>query len=591
MNKEGMKRISEASSDSLRIKAKSVLHRMMGTELGGSINNEVGREGQARMFASPSDLCFELDSLHDLAARGQWRAVLDKVARARSLPLLSARPPHHDLVYLAFSVLALFKLRRFRDAEHELQAALDGDLDAPSLRYESHLAAYPGRSGSMLPFAIRYLQAELPLRLAGDRAATLDRLYTLLDLVRSRARGKEDNGNGALSDQWRRREAFLVASICRHHFAHREFDVCLLLIRELLAKEPSDPALLSRLAYVQMQIGDLDGCKATFARVEELCAQRSGAEWENLVGRNRALAFVVAKDYGAAVREYETCIERDPADVVAINNKALCLMYSRDLSDSIKVLEGALERVPTAAVNETVVVNLCSMYELAYVNHGDIKRSLSNWIAREVASPRLKKHLAGGRLVGYHDMQGCKILSVEVKWLMVKHLKGVWAEIAKKAAREMQKRIIFGMQGDDDDTKPFQEANFDVQEILIYQVGWTGGQKHKAKLKHGKLTKGQLRESVLIDQSMRLAIAQGKGRGSVSSIFQCGGLLHSTPCNTAARKTKKEIHRVVDGDRKPTIGLVYAKLEIAKKIYEVSLQYAQLVLDVVKERWDRGIDK
>uniref|UniRef100_J3LDP7 Uncharacterized protein n=2 Tax=Oryza brachyantha TaxID=4533 RepID=J3LDP7_ORYBR len=57
-------------------------------------------------------------------------------------------------------------------------------------------------------------------------------------------------------------------------------------------------------------------------------------------------------------------------------------MYSRDLGDAIKVLEGALESHPTAALNETVVVNLCSMYELAFVNHADVKRSLTDWIAR-----------------------------------------------------------------------------------------------------------------------------------------------------------------------------------------------------------------
>lgn len=108
----------------------------------------------------------------------------------------------------------------------------------------------------------------------------------------------------------------------------------------------------------------------------------NGVEFDNLVRRNRALGFVVSKDYVSAVREYEECIERDSSDVVAANNKALCLLYSRDLSDSIKQLEGTLERVPTAALNETLVVNLCSMYELAYVEHGDIKKSLSNWIAR-----------------------------------------------------------------------------------------------------------------------------------------------------------------------------------------------------------------
>ncbi|MQM04934.1 hypothetical protein Taro_037737, partial [Colocasia esculenta] len=48
-----------------------------------------------------------------------------------------------------------------------------------------------------------------------------------------------------------------------------------------------------------------------------------------------------------------------------------------------------------------------------------------------------------------------------------------------------------------------------------------------------------------------------------------------------------EVLRVVDGDRRP-IGLVYAKLEAAKKkIREVLPRHAHLVLDVVEDRWDR----
>ncbi|MQL95778.1 hypothetical protein Taro_028443, partial [Colocasia esculenta] len=49
--------------------------------------------------------------------------------------------------------------------------------------------------------------------------------------------------------------------------------------------------------------------------------------------------------------------------------------------------------------------------------------------------------------------------------------------------------------------------------------------------------------------------------------------------------------RVVDGDRRTTIGLVYAKLEAAKKIREVSPWYTHLVLDVVEERWDQQMSR
>ncbi|MQL95903.1 hypothetical protein Taro_028571 [Colocasia esculenta] len=53
-----------------------------------------------------------------------------------------------------------------------------------------------------------------------------------------------------------------------------------------------------------------------------------------------------------------------------------------------------------------------------------------------------------------------------------------------------------------------------------------------------------------------------------------------------------EVLRVVDGERRPSIGLVYAKLEATKKkICDVSPRYAHLVLDVAKDRWDRQMSR
>ena len=43
--------------------------------------------------------------------------------------------------------------------------------------------------------------------------------------------------------------------------------------------------------------------------------------------------------------------------------------------------------------------------------------------------------------------------------------------------------------------------------------------------------------------------------------------------------------QVVDGDRQPTIGLVYAKLEAAKKkMQEISPRYAPMFLQIVEDR-------
>lgn len=334
-------------------------------------------------FASLNDLCVELASLQDLAVRGSWRSVIDKVARARALSLL--QNPHDHLTYLAYNVLALTKLRRFNEASAELDSM--EDLNSPRYRYETYPKVYPNRSGSMVPFSIRWIHALIPIKL-GQRQEGIDRLYCLLDFVREKLKEKKMKDLGVSHDVWRKREVFIMNFIIGQHLSNKEFSIALNLIKDLLSRDPSDATLISKFGYIQMQIGDLEGAKTSFNQIEVLMKEgRSNGslsknELKNLVNRNKALVYLVGKDYVSAVREYETCIERDHTDVVAINNKALCLMYLRDLSDSIKVLENALERVPTVALNETLVVNLCSMYELAYVNHSDIKRTLSNWIAR-----------------------------------------------------------------------------------------------------------------------------------------------------------------------------------------------------------------
>ncbi|KAJ6353639.1 hypothetical protein OIU76_002628 [Salix suchowensis] len=327
-------------------------------------------------FTSLNDLAHELTSLQDLANRGSWLSIVDKVNRARSLSLLNT--PHDHLTYLAYIALSLTKLRRFQEAQTELDS-LD-DFNSHHYRYETYPKIYHDRSGSMVPFSLRWLHALLPIKL-GNRQEGLDRFYLLLDFVREKL---NRNGNDESVKVWRKREVFVVNHIINQHLSNKELSVCIDLIDALISRGNLDPVLLSKLGYVQMQIGDLDGANVSFGKVEKIASESVENEsgLRNLASRNKALVYLVGKDYLSAVREYDECIERDAMDYVAINNKAICLMYLRDLADSIKVLESSLERVPTVALNETLIVNLCSMYELAYVNHSDNKRTLNNWIAR-----------------------------------------------------------------------------------------------------------------------------------------------------------------------------------------------------------------
>ncbi|KAL3679197.1 hypothetical protein R1sor_022153 [Riccia sorocarpa] len=430
---------------------------------------------------SIKDATTDLAGLKLLMRQGSWRAIADKVKEVKKRSML--RFPDEQIVYSTFHVLALMKLRSYELAAEELKAI--GDLNSKNFRFEHHGDIYPGKSGSMVPFALRWLQAELPHRL-GKTSTTIDLLYDLLahcneriDFLQSsiEQRSKrdsesreqstvtadsakedrqEENSNPAvpateekehketvntsveedgspspkvelpteepamsdvgsnflpseviedddfgdfvtstvdegntvystLLNRWRRRQEVVLCSVLGHHLSQKDYMVCLKWLEDLVKKRPHDVVVLSKFGYVQLQLGDLYGARRTFATVEAICEQqgRSGSSLiARLLARNRGLLYFSLKQYPKAMKEFEAVLELDPGDVVAANNKALCLMYSRDLVTATQVLETALQRYPLTALNETLVLNLCSMYELASMNSVESKRTLSAWILR-----------------------------------------------------------------------------------------------------------------------------------------------------------------------------------------------------------------
>ena len=93
----------------------------------------------------------------------------------------------------------LVKLKQFSMVEVEAEAF--GDLDKPDLYYQFYPEAFPGRSGSMVPFGLRLLLAELPQHLNKHHEA-VDRLYALLAVIRRLI----EDGKGGTDAFWQQRE-------------------------------------------------------------------------------------------------------------------------------------------------------------------------------------------------------------------------------------------------------------------------------------------------------------------------------------------------------------------------------------------------
>ncbi|XP_013928449.1 PREDICTED: trafficking protein particle complex subunit 12-like [Thamnophis sirtalis] len=121
--------------------------------------------------------------LKQLISTKNWRAAVDLCGR-----LLTAHgqgygksglPTSHttDSLQIWFVRLALLvKLSLYQNAEVEFEPF--GNLDQPDLYYEYYPHVYPGRKGSMVPFSMRILHAELQQYL-GNPQESLDRLHNM----------------------------------------------------------------------------------------------------------------------------------------------------------------------------------------------------------------------------------------------------------------------------------------------------------------------------------------------------------------------------------------------------------------------------
>lgn len=122
-----------------------------------------------------------------LFKRGSWRAVLNEV----TLPVLTAhgqgpategdetqRPDvqHTELTLQMwlYRAIALWKLGQYTAAMSELNSF--GSFDQVDLLFESYPDVHHGKKGSMVPFSLRLIRAELPSRL-GKHDGSLVQLY------------------------------------------------------------------------------------------------------------------------------------------------------------------------------------------------------------------------------------------------------------------------------------------------------------------------------------------------------------------------------------------------------------------------------
>ena len=256
-----------------------------------------------------------------------------------------------------------------------------------------------------LPFVFLWIYAEYPIH-RGKVKVGLDRLYRLLQnsrLLKGYYDGKlqfdvgssemvpvsdmeissrETLSNISLQGAWDRRIKMLLCVIACHHCAQKQYATALKLMSGL-AQAKDDPHYLCLLSYILLQLGDVRSARKIAETLRDYCQkQNSDNEAAALLANLEGLLLFASDDFQEAIGKFEKASSLSPDNPVPCNNLAVGHMYAKDLHVGIKVLENKLAQNHTFILQKPMVLNLCSMYELASTRCNESKHTLHSWILK-----------------------------------------------------------------------------------------------------------------------------------------------------------------------------------------------------------------
>ncbi len=231
-----------------------------------------------------------------------------------------------------FRVLSLVKLRLFKNASEEL-SSFDWSDDG-------------------VPFLLRLLHACLPSFL-GNHAAALDLLFSLQEWLLLRC---VDNTEPLL----RRVRLSTVAVLARQ----KDFLGALAMLHQM---RPADGSVWSLTGLMCLELGDLARAAHAFQEAEPLLLLQNR---NDAIHMNAGLLSFAQGQYELAVTHFDAIIadaEKEGENgylVSATNNKAVCLLFTKQLGQAVALLDQKLHAKPSLYLEEVFVCNLGTLLDL-----------------------------------------------------------------------------------------------------------------------------------------------------------------------------------------------------------------------------------
>jgi len=321
-----------------------------------------------------------VESLRFLTGKMAWGAVLEVSGSI----LHSDDQPDDGLKFeaMTFRIAALIQTRQIDRAMDQIHQAME---QLSSLRNNPKDIVIEGQSDAprpnekdnqpvTVPFELKALSADALSRKGSPKA--LELFYELLAVAAEQARGCQERGQDEAAGQWQRREQVLLSALSAYYLRVHQPDAAVDIARELARKNPDSTLFNFALVRVLVHAGKFATARKMLVRIGKL---PSATQAE--LHLHRGLIFAAEGNYDAALDEFEADLLLDPYNVPAANNAAICLLQMGRLTEAVERLEKTLRDDSFRALDEGLMFNLCTLYDLSQPDRSKEKKTVLRKLA------------------------------------------------------------------------------------------------------------------------------------------------------------------------------------------------------------------